>query len=245
MNRRVFSFDAPDRFICGAVGAPGQRTFFLQAVKGRQVISVALEKVQVAVLAERLALLLLRLREQGVAAAESTSAAIAPPPTPAALAEPLVEEFRVGSMVLSWDAQRERVVIEAPAACGKIVGKSGRGGRQRLLIHHDKPQPGPCRRKKCGGGRWARLARAGIGHWVTPEPVAWSDPGMARDAAGPLVADVQTIAECRSIWRAACCRCRPSSRSAWACTCTPTPRPSVAMPARPTRSKAAARASRR
>jgi len=113
MNRRVFSFDEPDRFVCGAIGAPGQRTFFLQAVKGRQVVSVALEKVQVAVLAERLALLLLRLREQGVAAAESTSAVIDPPPTPAALAEPLVEEFRVGSMVLSWDAERERVVIEA------------------------------------------------------------------------------------------------------------------------------------
>ena len=113
MNRRVFSFDAPDRFVCGAVGEPGQRTFFLQAIKGRQVVSVALEKVQVAVLAERLALLLLRLREQGVAAAESTSPQILPPDTPSPLAEPLIEEFRVGSMVLSWDAQRERVVIEA------------------------------------------------------------------------------------------------------------------------------------
>jgi uncharacterized repeat protein (TIGR03847 family) len=113
MNRRVFSFDAPDRFVCGAIGQPGQRTFFLQAVKGRQVVSVALEKVQVAVLAERLALLLLRLREQGIAGAESTSALIAPPDTPATLAQPLVEEFRVGNMVLAWDAARERVVIEA------------------------------------------------------------------------------------------------------------------------------------
>lgn len=113
MNRRVFTFDAPDRFICGAVGEPGQRTFFLQAVKGRHVVSVALEKVQVAVLAERLALLLLRLREQGVASAEQTSAAISPPDEPASLHQPLVEEFRVGSMVLSWDAERERVVIEA------------------------------------------------------------------------------------------------------------------------------------
>jgi N-acetylmuramoyl-L-alanine amidase len=38
---------------------------------------------------------------------------------------------------------------------------------------------------------WARLAGAGVGHWVTPEPVNWADPGMARDAAGPLVAAVQ------------------------------------------------------
>jgi uncharacterized repeat protein (TIGR03847 family) len=113
MNRRVFSFETPDRFVCGSVGEPGQRTFFLQAVKGRQVVSVALEKAQVAVLAERLALLLLRLREQGIAAAEGTSVRIAPPDEPATLAEPLIEEFRVGSMVLAWDAARERVVVEA------------------------------------------------------------------------------------------------------------------------------------
>ncbi|HEY7599599.1 MAG TPA: DUF3090 family protein, partial [Candidatus Limnocylindrales bacterium] len=113
MNRRVFSFDTPDRFVCGAVGEPGRRSFFLQAVKGRQVVSVGLEKVQVAVLAERLALLLLRLREQGIAAADGTSPRLALPEQPAALAEPLVEEFRVGSMVLAWDATREKVVIEA------------------------------------------------------------------------------------------------------------------------------------
>ena len=27
---------------------------------------------------------------------------------------------------------------------------------------------------------------------MAPEPVNWADPGMARDAAGPLVAAVQT-----------------------------------------------------
>ncbi|HVM31143.1 MAG TPA: DUF3090 family protein [Candidatus Limnocylindrales bacterium] len=113
MSRRIFSFESPDRFVCGALGEPGQRTFFLQASKGRQTVSVALEKAQVAVLAERLALLLLRLREQGIAAADGTSAQILLPPQPEALAEPVVEAFRVGSMILSWDEESERVVIEA------------------------------------------------------------------------------------------------------------------------------------
>jgi uncharacterized repeat protein (TIGR03847 family) len=113
MSRRIFTFESPDRFVCGAVGEPGQRTFFLQAAKGSRIVSVALEKAQVAVLAERLALLLLRLREQGVAAANGTSAQIELPPQPAELAEPVVEAFRVGSMVLSWDEEHERVVIEA------------------------------------------------------------------------------------------------------------------------------------
>lgn len=107
MSRRVFSFDPPDRFVCGAVGQPGERTFFLQAAKGRQVVSVAIEKVQVAVLAERLAALLLGLRERGVEVDWSRE------PDAQPLAEPVREEFRVGTMTLSWDPQREQVVIEA------------------------------------------------------------------------------------------------------------------------------------
>lgn len=107
MSRRVYSFDHPDRFVCGTVGQPGQRTFFLQAAKGSQVVSVALEKAQVAVLAERVATLLLALKQRGVEIGEESLAR-----TPQ-LAEPVVEEFRVGTLTLGWDADKQRVVIEA------------------------------------------------------------------------------------------------------------------------------------
>lgn len=107
MPKRVFSFDQPDSFICGALGQPGQRTFFLQASQGERVVSVALEKVQVAVLAERVAMLLVALREDGLKLADQT---IGPPP---ALSEPVVEEFRVGTLSLGWDGDQQRVVIEA------------------------------------------------------------------------------------------------------------------------------------
>lgn len=107
MTRRVYSFDHPDRFVCGAVGQPGSRTFFLQAAKGTRVVSVALEKAQVAVLAERLAMLLLALRQGGVSVGEE-----APADVPL-LDEPVVEQFRVGTLTLGWDADHERVVIEA------------------------------------------------------------------------------------------------------------------------------------
>src|SRR3954449_3669375 len=107
MARRVYSFDPPDRFVAGAVGQPGQRTFFLQASKGANVVSVALEKAQVAVLAERVATLLLALRQRGVEIGEERFT-----PTPP-LEEPVVEEFRVGTLTLGWDADSERVVIEA------------------------------------------------------------------------------------------------------------------------------------
>jgi uncharacterized repeat protein (TIGR03847 family) len=141
MTRRIFSFDPPDRFVCGTVGQPGKRTFFLQATKGGQVVSVALEKQQVAVLAERLAALLVSLREvrstddpEETRATEAAFAQIAPvsprvdastpaegstaadastPADASPLAEPVVELFRVGTLVLGWDGDRERVMIEA------------------------------------------------------------------------------------------------------------------------------------
>ena len=54
MPRRRYLFDPPERFVAGTVGRPGDRTFFLQARDGPRVVSVVLEKVQVAVLADRL-----------------------------------------------------------------------------------------------------------------------------------------------------------------------------------------------
>lgn len=107
MPRRVYSFDRPDRFIAGALGAPGRRSFFIQASKGGRKISVGIEKTQVAVLAERIASLLLALREGGVAIGDEM-----PGPAPE-LVEPVDAQFRVGTMSLGWDSDAGRVVIEA------------------------------------------------------------------------------------------------------------------------------------
>jgi uncharacterized repeat protein (TIGR03847 family) len=54
MPRQFFLFERPRRFVAGTVGTPGERTFYLQAADGARVISVALEKHQVAVLADRI-----------------------------------------------------------------------------------------------------------------------------------------------------------------------------------------------
>ncbi|MGH3581056.1 MAG: DUF3090 family protein, partial [Mycobacterium sp.] len=54
MARAIHVFRTPDRFVAGTVGQPGNRTFYLQAVHDKRVISVILEKQQVAVLAERI-----------------------------------------------------------------------------------------------------------------------------------------------------------------------------------------------
>ena len=59
MPRQVFLFDRPTRFVAGTVGQPGDRTFYLQASdEAGRTISVALEKTQVQVLADRMSELL-------------------------------------------------------------------------------------------------------------------------------------------------------------------------------------------
>lgn len=120
MPRRRYIFDPPDRFVAGTVGEPGDRTFFLQAREGGRIVSIALEKVQVAVLAERLGALLdeLDLRGMAVAADTPPAEAVSADDTgldSAPLDEPLNEAFRAGSLTLGWDGGAERVLVEARA----------------------------------------------------------------------------------------------------------------------------------
>jgi uncharacterized repeat protein (TIGR03847 family) len=111
--RQLFVFDPPERFVAGTVGQPGDRTFYLQASGGGRLVSVALEKVQVAILAERLEELLEEVRRRG--AGDVPTVAPKELEDTAPLDSPVDEEFRVGSMGLAWDGEDEKVVIEALA----------------------------------------------------------------------------------------------------------------------------------
>ena len=73
-----------------------------------------LEKVQVAVLADRLGELLAELERRGVEAAPRTRRSRSAR-TPDPLDEPLNEAFRAGSLTLGWDGDAERVLVEARA----------------------------------------------------------------------------------------------------------------------------------
>ncbi len=111
MPRRLFVFDLPDRFATGTVGQPGNRAFFLQAKDGHRVVSVALEKAQVAVLAERLGRLLVELDRRGIV--EDPPTPIEPDENP--LDEPINEAFRATTLTLGWDGDAEKILIEARA----------------------------------------------------------------------------------------------------------------------------------
>jgi uncharacterized repeat protein (TIGR03847 family) len=115
LSRQVFLYDPPDRFVAGTVGLPGRRTFFLQASGQGRTTSVALEKTQVAALAERIDELLDEVvRRSG---GNAPVPAVAPPELAdtAPLEVPVEEEFRVGTMALAWDTEEQRMIVDAQA----------------------------------------------------------------------------------------------------------------------------------
>ena len=135
----VHSFDPPDRFVAGTVGEPGSRTFFLQARAGRQLVSVALEKQQVALLAERVDELL----DEVTALASGVVPAVAPfeldDNDP--LDQPIEEEFRAGTMTLSWDPGDERVVIEVYPVDETVAFVSeNEQGEQEIEVEEPEPE---------------------------------------------------------------------------------------------------------
>jgi uncharacterized repeat protein (TIGR03847 family) len=113
MTHQVHAFEPPERFVAGTVGAPGDRAFFLQARGGGRLVSVALEKVQLSLLAEKLEELLTEAQRRfGVELPEPPTAASDNEP----LDTPVDEEFRVGTLGLAFDVDTATVVIEAIAA---------------------------------------------------------------------------------------------------------------------------------
>ncbi len=112
MTHQVYEFEPPERFVAGTVGSPGERTFYLQARGGGRLVSVALEKVQVSLLAEKLDELLVE--------ANRRFGLVLPPldlsaPDNDPLEAPIDEEFRVGTLGLAYDVDTSTVVIEAIA----------------------------------------------------------------------------------------------------------------------------------
>jgi uncharacterized repeat protein (TIGR03847 family) len=108
MTRAIHVFRTPDRFVAGTVGEPGNRTFYIQAVHETRVVSVSLEKQQVAMLAERISALLVEInRRFGTPLPPETEVDDLDP-----LITPVDAEFQVGTMGLGWDAEAQNVVVE-------------------------------------------------------------------------------------------------------------------------------------
>lgn len=112
MPTTVHDFDWPDRVVVGTVGVPGQRTFYLQARAGKQIVSIVLEKLQADQLAEKIDEILDQLMT-----VDGNPFSV-PANTPPELVdnddlEAVEEQFRAGVMSLGWDPTTAQVVIEA------------------------------------------------------------------------------------------------------------------------------------
>lgn len=109
---QVHEFDWPDRVVIGTIGRPGARTFYLQARTGARIVSIALEKQQSALLAQKIDEVLDQL-----SAVEGNRYSV-PTSTPVELVdndplEPVDEQFRTGTLGIGWDPTTAQVIIEA------------------------------------------------------------------------------------------------------------------------------------
>ncbi len=96
-----FEFLEPDHFTAGTIGEPGRRVFYLQARQDAHVVSLRLEKQQVAALGEYLAGILADLPD-----AE-------PLPVSLELIEPIVAEWVIGSLAVAYEEADDRILLVA------------------------------------------------------------------------------------------------------------------------------------
>ncbi len=100
-------FENIERFTVGTVGVPGERTFFIQFKSGNELLSTSLEKSQVAAMSERLQYMLKEIRQVHPLSPRPQLQRDSLP-----LENPVLDEFRVGSIAIFYDEKSERIQID-------------------------------------------------------------------------------------------------------------------------------------
>ncbi|MEA2705090.1 MAG: hypothetical protein QOD63_3035 [Actinomycetota bacterium] len=112
-----FELSDVERLTVGTEGPPGKRIFYLQAATSAQVVTLRLEKTQVAALVAYLSALLSDL---------PTPTDL---PTEMDLVEPVLAEWVVGSLGVTYDEGRDRILLLAE----ELVEEGEDGASIRLL----------------------------------------------------------------------------------------------------------------
>lgn len=135
---RSFELSEVDWATVGTVGTPGQRTFYLQARQGDQLITLKLEKQQVAAMAQFLGEI---LSDLPVPSNVPDDAALA-------LAEPVLAEWAVGGLQLAYDSTADRIVILAEELrpddadeLGTTAGEEPDEEEMEAILSSDEPDP--------------------------------------------------------------------------------------------------------
>ena len=122
-----YEFEAVDTFTTGAIGQPGQRTFFLQARQSGTRVAVKCEKQQVAAIVQYLRRVLTDL----------PPAEDRPLVGALELVEPIEEAFVLGPIGLGYDRSSDRLVVQLEEIAevdddGEVI--EGHDGHIRLYV---------------------------------------------------------------------------------------------------------------
>ncbi len=123
------TFENISRFTVGTLGEPGNRSFWIQLRSGNVLVSLAVEKSQVALLGERMSEMLKEIR-------------LAHPTIPRPtltddlhqLETPVIGEFRVGTIALFFDEEKESVLVDL-----REVGSNFSDSSEPDLFEIDSP----------------------------------------------------------------------------------------------------------
>ena len=116
MANPIIELDPVTHITAGAVGQPGQRTFFIQAERRSDRVDLVCEKEQVQALADAIDEMAQNL-EQEFGLPRHTDLVV--DDAAMAIKEPMDPLFRVGAMGLGYDANRDRILLVAQEALAR------------------------------------------------------------------------------------------------------------------------------
>lgn len=99
----TIELDPVDRITAGAVGEPGERTFFLQGRKGDRMVTLLVEKGQVQQLAAAVVEILSRIGADPSEEPDTSAMDLEPPLEP---------EWRAGRLAIGYEEDRDLLVLE-------------------------------------------------------------------------------------------------------------------------------------
>jgi uncharacterized repeat protein (TIGR03847 family) len=108
MAKFTYDLDPVMRITASAVGPPGQRVFYIQARRGRELVSLLAEKEQVRALSQAIDKLLEELSEKNPLLSSSDDLLLA---SDMSLEEPLEPSFRIAQMGIGYDTERDMVIL--------------------------------------------------------------------------------------------------------------------------------------
>ncbi len=106
MSRFAFDFNPASHLTTGAIGAPGQRTFYLQAGRGIEFVSLICEKEQMRALGEGLLSLLDQIASTFDRPTSDPKQAI-----DFDLVEPVIPVWRIAQLGVGYDDDDDRIII--------------------------------------------------------------------------------------------------------------------------------------